>query len=291
VRTLTAEEIETYETDGVVHVRAAVDAPLVERMLEAVDDVIAAPSRFGGTMTRPDDPGMYFQDRHLFPTNPAFRDFLTATPLGAMAAQATGSSEIRAYYEHVFVKEPGTQENFVWHQDRPYWAVDGSQICSSWLALTSADVASSALEFVRGSHRWARTFRPEYPALEGRSPKEVEAALWQGLAEHLSSFDETCPAFEDDPGTYEVISFAVEPGDALLFNFRTVHRSGPNSGAHRRTAIAWRWLGDDAYWAPKPGSDPIVRDEDTCLETGDLITDDAVFPLVYRSNSAGTFGD
>lgn len=278
---LTEDQVAEYRRDGVVHLRAAVDPDTVTRMSEAVESVIAEPSRFGGNITQPGRPGMFFQDRHLFPDRPVFEGFLHETPLASMAAQAMGSKVIRAFYDHVFVKDPGTQENFVWHQDRPYWAVDGTQICSTWLALTPADTASSALEFVVGSNRWDRTFRPEFPALEGRPPEEVEAALWDGVAEHIRSFDDVCPPFEEYPDEYEVRSFAVEPGDALLFDYRTVHRSGPNAGAIRRAAISWRWLGDDAYWAPKPGADPIVRPEDTVLEPGDLITDDAVFPVVH----------
>ena len=280
---LTTDQIERFQADGVLLVRGAVDPETVARMTEAVDDLIATPSRFGGSMTAPDQPGMFFQDRHLFPRNETFRAFLDDNPLAAIAGQAMRSERIRVYFEHVFVKDPGTEDSFVWHQDRPYWAVDGTQICSTWLALTAGDVSSSALEFVRGSHRWDRTFRPEFPSLDGRSPEEVEAALWDGVAEHLRSFDESCPPFEDHPDLYDVVSFAVEPGDALLFDFRTVHRSGPNSGANRRAAISWRWLGDDAFWAPTVGSDPIVGPDDTVLAPGDPITDDAVFPLVYAS--------
>ncbi|MDH3680071.1 MAG: phytanoyl-CoA dioxygenase family protein [Acidimicrobiia bacterium] len=278
---LNGDDVDRFRIDGVVCVRGAVGPELVARMTAAVDAVIAEPTRFGGVITEPDKPGMFFQDRYLFPTNPTFRAFLHETPLAGLAAQATGSTTIRAFYDHIFVKDPGTEENFVWHQDRPYWPVDGSQICSTWLALTAADVESSALEFVRGSHRWDRTFRPEYPALEGRSPDEVEAALWRGLAEHIRSFDDVCPAFEEHPDIYDVVGFAVEPGDVLLFDYRTVHRSGPNSGASRRVAISWRWLGDDAIWAPKPGADPIVKPADTALRPGDLITDDDVFPIAY----------
>ena len=69
-------------------------------------------------------------------------------------------------------REPGTREKFTWHQDQPYWDVDGTHVCSTWLALTAADAKSSALEFVRGSHQWGCTFRPEYPALEGRGPDQ-----------------------------------------------------------------------------------------------------------------------
>lgn len=281
MRKLTPEQIDRFETDGVVHLPGAVEPSVIAEMTTAVDDAIAAPSRHGGSMTAPGDPGMFFQDRYLFPHNPAFADFLHRTPLAAMAAAAMDSSTIRVYFDHIFVKDAGTEDNFVWHQDRPYWAVDGTQICSTWLALTPADAASSALEFVKGSHRWDRTFRPEFPALEGRTPEEVEAALWQGIADHVRSFDEVCPAFEDEPDRYEILSFPVEPGDALLFDFRTVHRSGPNAGTNRRAAISWRWLGDDAVWAPTPGSDPIIGPDDTSLEPGDPITDDAVFPLVH----------
>ncbi len=279
--TLSQQQIDSYRRDGVVHLPGVVGPDLVGRMVAAVEEVMADPSRFGGDMTRPGRPGRFFQDRHLFPTRPAFRAFLHETPLAALAAQATGSTTIRAFYDHVFVKEPGTEETFAWHQDRPYWAVDGTQICSTWLALTAADARSSALEFVAGSHRWGRTFRPEYPALEGRDPDEVEAVLWKGVADHIRSFDDTCPDFDNHPETYDVVSFAVEPGDALLFDYRTVHRSGPNQGGGRRAAISWRWLGDDAFWAPKPGADPIVRPQDTVLEPGDLVTDDAVFPVVH----------
>lgn len=278
---LSAADVERYRSDGVICVRQAIGPDLVARMIEAVGQVIESPSRYGGVITQPGKPGMFFQDRHLFPTNPTFRAFLDETPLAALAAQATGSEHVRAFYDHVFVKDPGTQENFVWHQDRPYWPVDGTQICSTWLALTAADAASSALEFVRGSHAWDRTFRPEFPALEGQPPEEVEAALWRGVAAHIRSFDDVCPPFEDHPDRYDVISFAVEPGDVLLFDYQTVHRSGPNSGANRRAAISWRWLGDDAFWAPTLGTDPIVKPGDTVLEPGDLITDDAVFPLIH----------
>jgi len=281
VRRLTDEEIGRFRSDGVVHVPGALGTTTAGEMLAVVEDLITAPSRRGGSMTPLGNAGMFFQDRHLFPRDQRFRDFLDDPTLAAMAADATGSDQIRCYFEHVFVKDPGTEEQFVWHQDRPYWAVDGTQVCSTWVALTAADADSSALEFVRGSHLWGRTFRPEFPALDGREPEEVEAALWEGIAEHIRSYDDVAPAFEDHPEDYEVVSWAVEPGDALLFDFRTVHRSGPNGGRRRRAAISWRWLGDDAIWDPKPGADPIVTDADTTTEPGQVIRDDDTFPLVF----------
>jgi ectoine hydroxylase-related dioxygenase (phytanoyl-CoA dioxygenase family) len=281
MRVLTDDEVEVFRSDGVVHIHDAVDMGLVSEILTSVEELIHAPGRFGGSMTSPNSTGMYFQDRYLHPTNENFRRYAQQCGLAKSAAKATDSDAIRLYYDHVFVKDPGTQESFVWHQDRPYWAVDGTKICSTWLALTDSNSGSSALEFVRGSHLWNRTFKPEYPALEGLPPKEVEEALWAGVAEHIESFEESCPAFEEHPDLYEVLKFDVRPGDVLLFDFRTVHRSGPNTGNRRRAAISWRWLGDDAFWAPSVGSDPIIGNQDTVLEAGDLITDNDAFPLMF----------
>ncbi|MBD52200.1 MAG: phytanoyl-CoA dioxygenase, partial [Acidimicrobiaceae bacterium] len=42
-----------------------------------------------------------------------------------------------------------------------------------------------------------------------------------------------------------------------------------------------RWLGDDAFWDPKVGADPIIRNQDTLLNPGDPITDEDVFPLLH----------
>ena len=281
MRQLTNDEIDRFRADGVVHVTGAVDPASVDAMTEAVDRLITQPSRRGGSMTPTDKPGMFFQDRPLFPRDKVFRGFLDDPTLAKMAADAMDSEAVRCYFEHVFVKDPGTEEQFAWHQDRPYWAVDGTQVCSSWVALTAADAESSSLEFVRGSHLWDTTFRPEFPAMEGRDPDEVEQALWEGIADYMRSFDDIAPAFEEHPDTYDVLAFAVEPGDALLFDYRVVHRSGPNAGRARRAAISWRWLGDDAIWDPKPGADPIVTDDDTTTAPGARIADDDTFPVVF----------
>lgn len=278
---LSHAEQQRYREDGVVLVRGAVDPQLITRMNAAVEALMQQPSRFGANITAPGNPGMYFQDRRLFPHNAEFRSLLHDVGLAEMAATAMRSATVRAFYEHVFVKEPGTRESFVWHQDRPYWNVDGTQVCSTWVALTAASVESSSLQFVRGSHLWGRTFRPEYPGLEGRSPEELERLLWRGLAEHVRRFDDRAPAFEEHPDDYDVIGFDVTPGDVVLFDFRTVHRSGPNAGRARRAAISWRWLGDDAIWTPRTGGDPIIREEETRLRFGDPITDDVVFPPIY----------
>ena len=277
---LSPSQVESFRRDGCVLVPSAVDDEAVGRVLDAVNRLQADPSKHGASVTKAGNPGQYFLDRYLYPTHPDFEQFVSDLGLAVLAAQATGSKNIRLYFDQVFVKEPGTQEQFSWHQDRPFWAVDGEQICSTWLALTAADAAGSALEFVRGSHLWGVDYRPDYPAMRGADPAEAESQLWDGIAEHIQAYDDVAIDFEDHPETYEIISFPVNPGDVVLFNYRVMHRSRGNSAPHRRAAVSWRWLGDDAVWSPTAGSDPIITQADTYLQPGELITDDATFPLV-----------
>ena len=67
---------------------------------------------------------------------------------------------------------------------------------------------------------------------------------------------------------YDLVGFDVEPGDALIFSAWTIHGAPGNAGPNRRAAFSTRWLGDDARWAPHPGSDPTVDPDDVPLEPG-----------------------
>jgi len=60
------------------------------------------------------------------------------------------------------VKEPGTRQATPWHQDQPYYNVNGRQNVSFWIPVDPVPLAST-LRFVAGSHActWykPRTFR------------------------------------------------------------------------------------------------------------------------------------
>ena len=44
-----------------------------------------------------------------------------------------GARQVRLYHDHLLVKEPGTRQPTPWHQDQPYYNVDGRQTCSVWM--------------------------------------------------------------------------------------------------------------------------------------------------------------
>ena len=143
--TLTDGQRRTYAEDGVVHVPGVVDADLLAGIEVLVDRQLADP---GPWVTAPGP-------------EPAVRSFVFGSGVAELAATLMGSASARFYFDHLLVKEPGTESPTPWHQDIGYWPFLGSQICSVWVACTGAGVAESALEFVRGSHRWERYFAPE----------------------------------------------------------------------------------------------------------------------------------
>ena len=62
------------------------------------------------------------------------------------------SRTVRLYHDHVLVKEPGTRQRTPWHQDQPYYNIEGMQNVSMWIPVDPVSRAAT-LEFVAGSHK------------------------------------------------------------------------------------------------------------------------------------------
>src|SRR5690349_19367945 len=133
LRPVTPDQRAAYDRDGVVHLTGLFDGDWVARLRDAIDRDMAQPSAMA-------------------------TDFNAPAP--AIAARLMGASHAHLFYDQLFVKEPGTAQPTPWHQDHPYWAVRGRQICTVWIALDAIPRAAGAVEYVAGSHAWQRWFRP-----------------------------------------------------------------------------------------------------------------------------------
>jgi len=261
-------EIEAYQRDGVVCLRNVVSSEWVGRLREAVEENIAEPGPHAELYTKGDDPGMFFNDFDLWRHVPALKEFVLEGPCAEIAARLMGSKKITFLYDHVFVKEPGTESATHWHQDQPYMAVDGSQFCSNWIPLDSI-TKSTTIEFIRGSHKWGRMFAPFDSLTDG--------------SRHPSKVFERCPDIEAARDDYEIISCELEPGDVMFFQALTLHqgRNNPTKRMRRRT-ITHRWLGDDATFLLRdpPAEFPKYP---TNLRTGEPFDNDLQFPVVWQA--------
>ena len=274
-RDLTTDEIERFRDDGVALVRDAVDPAWIDRLNAVVETQLAAPSRWVNDGNPGADKGRFFTDRYLWRDNKEINAFVFEGGMAKLAAQATGSSAMRFYFDHLLVKAPGTDVPTPWHQDIPYWPFMGRQICSVWLALSDCDASSSGLEFIRGSHADKTIYKPE---VFGK--RENHPSAWQGDGE-----GKPVPEIEADRDAFDIVSYETRAGDALIFSAWTLHGAPGNSSSDiRRAAISTRWLGDDAVWYPHPGTDPTVSEDDVDLASGDPAHDDDRFPAVWSGS-------
>lgn len=263
---LSQSDVDNYEDDGVVCLRNVISPAWIERLRDGVEADIAAPGPHVEVYTKDGDPGMFFNDFDLWRHIPVLRDFVYDGPCAEIAAALMRSDKVTFFYDHVFVKEPGTESATHWHQDQPYMAVDGWQFCSNWIPLDPI-TKEITIEFVRGSHKWDRMFAPFDSLTDG--------------ARHPSKVFERCPDIEAARDEYDIVSWELEPGDAMFFHARIVHqgRNNPTRNMMRRT-ITHRWLGDDATFALRDPPAEFPK-HPTGLSTGQSFDDDPQFPVVW----------
>ncbi len=266
---LSASDKESYRTDGVICLRGAF-RDWVEPLHAAIEHNIAHPGPLGTRYGSAEHRGTFHGDRYMWTFDPEFRRFAFESPAAAIAGEAVDASQIRLFYDHLLVKEPGAEAPTPWHQDLPYWCVAGSQITSIWVALDPIDKDNGMLEFVGGSHRWNRQFRGMDFAFKADYSEELEAM----------------PDIDADRSRYPILSWTMAPGDCVVFDPLTIHGApGNEHSARRRRALSIRWLGDDATYREHPNVTKPIRDPG--LKDGEKISGD-LFPVVLqRDRTAG----
>ena len=150
-------------------------------------------------------------------------------------------------------------------RDRPYYCVDGNNTGSFWIPLDEVDQKNN-LKLILGSHKWKKLIRP---------------TKWS----NNKSWYNDDSSFMDLPSSVKFEKYILIPdvnlGDAVLFNFKTVHGSTGNNSYKSRRAFSMRFIGDDVKYIDRggPTSPPF---DGINLKTGDLMRDDW-FPKVFSS--------
>lgn len=261
---ITEAQIEEYQSDGVVVLRGLL-TDWIEPLQVGVETNMADPSWRERTYVPEDGTATFFQDLCNWQRIPEYRSFVTASPIAEIAATLMGSKTARIFHDHVLVKEPGTSVVTPWHQDQPYYFVEGRQNVSFWLPLDPI-ARDISIEYVVGSHKWGKEFKP---------------TRFNGQDLYEGDDSETTPDIEARRDEFELRGWQMQPGDVVAFNFRTLHGAPANTSASRRRVISTRWVGDDACFVNRPGITsppfPDLKFEDGAPFCGDD------FPLLYSA--------
>ena len=272
---VTDEQVRTFATDGVVCLRDAFGPEWIEPLRRGIQKNIAEPSDRARFWDSDAEGRTCFFDNQSWLHIDEYRDFAVDSPAAGVAGRLLGATAVNFFYDAVFVRSPGNRFRTPFHQDEPYWSVEGFDACSAWMPLVPVERAST-LEFVAGSHRWTQKFRQEnFGALTGDDRDRVE-------------FDDGTVSFPDIEGNrdaYEILGWAMEPGDVLVFNARIIHGGSGNLAPDRDLKVFnTQWLGDDVRVLFRPeGMDPdntAVMTE-VGLSSGDRIGTD-LYPELWR---------
>ena len=209
--------------------------------------------------------GRFFVDYCNWGRIPEYKDFIFNSPAAEIGAELMESKKVQLFHEHVLVKEAATGVPTPWHQDAPYYCVSGPKTLSLWIPL---DVVprETTLEFVSKSHKWGKFYRPQ--RFDGTALNEDD-----GL--------ENIPDINGNREAYDIIGWALEPGDAVAFDYKTIHGAPANTSAtSERRAFSLRLVGDDISFVRREGivtSPPFPKV--TLQNNAPLIADE--FPVLF----------
>ena len=239
VRSITEEEIRTFEEDGIVCLRQMFSPEWVEKMRAAAEVSMERPGELHAELSEErGDTGRFFHDTFIWQRNETCRDFVFRSPAAQIAQQMMRSQKINIFFDQWLIKEPGTSTKTPWHHDMTYWPIDGFQICTIWLALDEVSAENGAVEYIKGSHKWGQKFRP---------------ASFGDNNQYTENIPEV-PDIEAARSQYDIAQFELAPGDCTVHHGLIVHAApGNKTAATRRRAHTSRWTGDDVIFHPRDG--------------------------------------
>jgi ectoine hydroxylase-related dioxygenase (phytanoyl-CoA dioxygenase family) len=232
---ITESDIETFQRDGVVLVKGLFKDH-VDTLRRGVERNMAEPGTYASENLKPGEGGRFFDDYCNWTRIGEFEEVIRTSPAAEVAADLMRSNGVQMFHDHVLVKEPGTSKPTPWHQDGPYYFVEGMQTISFWSPLDP--VREASLRCVAGSHKW------EKPVLPTRWLSE------QNFYPDPSAY---MPVPDPDAEGMDIREWAMEPGDAVAFNYGTLHGARGNDSGNRRRAFSLRLVGDDARYVERPG--------------------------------------
>ncbi len=232
---LTKDEIDLYKNQGAIIIKN-VFIPWIDLLRVGFEKVLKEPGPHARENVKNKE-GRFFEDYCNWHRIKEFKDFAERSPAAQIVAEATGSKSIQLFHEHIFIKDPGTFQETPWHQDMPYYCVDGNDTGSFWIPLDSISRENS-LKILLGSHKL---------------PKLVRPTKWSNNQPWYRKDNN----FMDMPNLKSIKNNIFMPemnlGDAILFNFKVLHSSSGNLENIPRRAFSIRFIGDDVKYIERSG--------------------------------------
>ena len=215
-----SEVKQRFLADGAIKLPNFLDDAALERCRECYDWSVKHPGPFSA-----------YEGSYNDIANPeavkVYESMLRAIPFGDFLAELWESENVWFWAEEILVKEAGTKRTY-WHQDTMSLPFTGEHLANFWITFESLPKTNS-LEIVRASHHG--------PLYQPRCIPDIEAERRQ------------------DPTSWDVLSWAITPGDVIVFHPGALHGGAPVDAAHPdRHSLSLRFFGEDTTYRPPPGN-------------------------------------
>jgi ectoine hydroxylase-related dioxygenase (phytanoyl-CoA dioxygenase family) len=232
------EDIRVFDTDGVVCLRGAFGERWLEAARRGITDDLDHPGPFFRDHTPSGSEGRYVFDFWTWCDVPALSDLVRHSPAGEIAGYLLRAQSVTMIMDNWFLREAGATGSAPWHHDEPYFDFEG-QMCNVWIPLEPV-AEDEGLEFLKGSHRWGQVFAPFHFRTH---------EVFDGVGPDYPPI----PDIEAERDRHEFATFALEPGDCLVFDLRTLHRASAGSRPLDKTIhrIALRFGNQDTVFQPR----------------------------------------
>lgn len=259
---LTQAQIDSFQRDGVVLVKGLFDDH-VDTIRAGIEHNIAEPGPYAAENLKEGEGGRFFDDYCNWTRISEFEEVVRTSAAAEVAADLMRSERVQMFHDHVLVKEPGTSKPTPWHQDAPYYFVQGAQNVSFWSPMDA--VTDASLRCVAGSHAWEKSVLP---------------TRWLSETSFYPDEDSYMPVPDPDAEGMDIREWPMEPGDAVAFHYGTLHGARGNTAKMRRRAFSLRLVGDDARYVERPGptSPPFPGHG---MRPGDRLREDW-FPVIFE---------
>ena len=259
---ITQAHVKAFQTEGVALIKGLF-VNHVDTIKNGIQRNMDDPGRYAAENLQDGEKGRFFDDYCNWTRIPEFEAIVRTSDAAHVAADLMQSNSVQMFHDHVLVKEPGTSKPTPWHQDAPYYFVDGVQNVSFWSPVDP--VTNASLRCVAGSHLW---------------DKPVLPTRWLSETSFYPDEDAYRPVPDPDFEGMDIREWKMEPGDAVAFNFATLHGARGNTTTNRRRAFSLRLVGDDARYVERPGpTSPPFPDHN--MTPGQKLRTDW-FPEIFR---------
>ena len=257
-----------YKRNGVVHIPQLIHPEWLALLEQGLRRNVLCPGH-NCVIMHEGSPGAYLMDHDNFHVNPEYQYLIKHSPIADVMKYALDTENLWLFHDQIFVKRGGNNLPTFWHQDLPYWIIDGTQLGSMWITLDPVP-KEQCLEFVRGSH-----LGPQYAGTTF-NPADPTEPYFQSLPR--------IPNIEQDREKFDIVSWDIEPGDVILLHPGVLHGGGGTAAGLQRRTISIRFFGDDAvvdgrFEAENELPSPLYPGLTMRLNPGDPVRDDR-FPQV-----------